>query len=160
MVTPNPPTPSPSNAQCSDLPRELFHGDPRATEVEALARVAPHLKSTKHDILEALQIRGELGLTPEEYQAVTGRVLNTVRRRFTDLWKEGKIRHSAKARKNELGNRSTVWVMGRDPQLEQSRAQAMAKVRAERDALREENLTLRAELERLRCGASQLELGI
>ena len=48
-----------------------------------------------------------------------GGLINTIRRRFTDLWKEGKIRHhpTLLSRKNLAGNDCVSWVIGTDVDL-------------------------------------------
>ena len=79
----------------------------------------------KLQILGELERAGQLaGLTPDEFAEMHGKLINTVRRRFTDLWKEGKIRHHPKSltRKNKAGNSCVTWVIGHDPDSFQKRA--------------------------------------
>lgn len=92
----------------------LVHADPRPTETAALEKVAPHLKKMKRHIYDAVAASGADGLTPDELPCF---LINTCRRRFTDLWKEGLIRPTALTRKNARGNPCTVWVIGSDPNL-------------------------------------------
>lgn len=88
----------------------LTHSAPRQTEMEALMSVAPHLKRMKRDIMLRVVASGESGLTPDEVPGL----INTVRRRFVDLWKEGQIRPTDRTRRNSRGKNETVWVAGRD----------------------------------------------
>ena len=99
-----------------ELPHELMHRQPRATEVEALTKIAPHLRAMKKGIYEALEAAGSRGITPDEYVVRSGKLINTVRRRFTDLWKEGIIRPAGVSRRNKAGNSTMVWVLGLDPE--------------------------------------------
>lgn len=95
----------------------LTHAQPRRTETEALAAVAPHLKKMKGDIWAKCSHRGDFGLTPDEYVEETGALINTVRRRFTDLWKEGIIKPTDRTRCNYRGRNETVWMVGRDEKM-------------------------------------------
>lgn len=70
----------------------------------------------KEQILAALEAQGAAGLTPDEYADRTQGLINTVRRRFTDLWKEGKIKPTEQERSNAAGNATTVWSLGFDPE--------------------------------------------
>lgn len=90
--------------------RRLVHASPTATEVEAVTKVAPHLTAMKAAIMAAVESSGEPGLTPDEYADAHGLLINTVRRRFTDLWKAGQIRKNGVSRPNGNGNRSAAWV--------------------------------------------------
>lgn len=89
------------------------HADPRPTETAALEKIAPHLKKMKRDIMLAAHAAGDLGITPDEQPGL----INTVRRRFTDLWKEGLIKPTGRTRNNANGNPCTVWVIGSDANL-------------------------------------------
>lgn len=86
------------------------HAEPRRTEVEALAAVAPHLKRMKRDIMLAAHHYGEHGIIPDEIPGL----INTVRRRFTDLWIEGLLKPTCRVRPNRRGKNETVWVAGKD----------------------------------------------
>jgi hypothetical protein len=90
------------------------HAVPRQAELEALKAIDPHIRSMKVRILLQVGAAGDHGLTPDEYQRMTLTIINTVRRRFTDLWKDGFIRPTDRVRPNARGNNETVWVLGRD----------------------------------------------
>jgi len=66
-----------------------------------------------------LEAAVESGLTPDEFVLKHGGLINTIRRRFTDLWKEGKIKHhpTLLTRKNLAGNDCITWVLGKDLNL-------------------------------------------
>ena len=120
--------------------RHLAHMHGWMTEFEALAAVSPRLKSMKADIFRRLGEAGRAGMTPDEYCDLIGGLINTVRRRFTDLWKEGVIRHhpDGTTRPNRNKNECVVWVLGRDPvAVECSRRVSAGAVRRERDRLLE-----------------------
>ncbi len=88
----------------------LVHANPRQAEIEALFAVAPHLKKTKREIMLKARAARDHGLIPDEVPGL----INTVRRRFTDLWKEGLLKPTDRVRKNARGNHETVWVEGKD----------------------------------------------
>ncbi|MBS3927737.1 MAG: hypothetical protein KGZ65_04010 [Sphingomonadales bacterium] len=92
----------------------MVHADPRRAEAEALAKVAPHLKRIKTRIMAWATNAGENGLTPDEFARETGALINTVRRRFVDLWKAGELKPTKMTRPNARGNPETVWVLGHD----------------------------------------------
>ncbi len=92
----------------------LHHAAPRAAELEAAEKVAPHLKKMKLAIFTAVVMRGQHGLTPDEFQVRSNLIINTIRRRFTDMWVEGIIKPTETTRPNARGNQETVWVVGRD----------------------------------------------
>lgn len=105
--------------------RSHTHSNAWASEVEAFEKAVKSANSIKLQILEELDRAGSLrGLTPDEFVEMHGGLINTVRRRFTDLWKEGKIRHHPKSltRKNKAGNSCVTWVLGYDPTAFQKRA--------------------------------------
>lgn len=95
------------------------HVHASATQGEQLAarRAGTRARAMWRSILRELEASGEVGMTPDEYAERHCALINTVRRRFTDLWKEGKIRHHPGQvhRENAAGNPCIVWVMGRDP---------------------------------------------
>ena len=97
--------------------RTHTHSNGLMTEVLAFERANKVSKSIKVKILEELQQVGELGLTPDEFVEMHGGLINTIRRRFTDLWKAGQIRHHPEGltRKNLSGNACVTWVLGVDP---------------------------------------------
>lgn len=128
-----------------------MHTDGLATERQALERVEPHLSSMRARILAAISAAGERGLLPDEWAAENRALINTARRRFTDLWKDGMIRHHpAKIeRPNAAGNPCVVWVAGADPQGTRTREQSMreeiARLRAKVEQLERELADLRRE---------------
>jgi hypothetical protein len=89
------------------------------TEVLAFGRANKVSKSIKAKILQELEQAGEMGLTPDEFVEMHGGLINTIRRRFTDLWKAGQIRHHPRGltRKNPSGNACVTWVLGVDPSV-------------------------------------------
>jgi hypothetical protein len=97
--------------------RYLRHSHGLSTEEAALSKVAPTLAAMKAKIYGDLLMEGERGLTPDEFSDRHGKLINTVRRRFTDMWKDGLIRHhpDLNTRPNRAGNECVVWVIGKDP---------------------------------------------
>ena len=95
------------------------HSDGLSTEIAAFAKASRKSNSIKLKILVKLKEAAEMGLTPDEFVFRYGGLINTIRRRFTDLWKEGKIKHHPNllARKNGAGNDCVTWVLGRDTGL-------------------------------------------
>jgi len=95
------------------------HSDGLSTEIAAFAKASRKSNSIKLKILVKLKEAAEMGLTPDEFVFRHGGLINTIRRRFTDLWKEGKIKHHPNllARKNGAGNDCVTWVLGRDTGL-------------------------------------------
>jgi hypothetical protein len=86
------------------------------TEVDAFVKASKRMDSTKLKIIFEIGCAGANGLTPDEFVENHGGLINTVRRRFTDLWKEGKIQHHPilLERKNRAGNNCVTWVIGKD----------------------------------------------
>ena len=103
----------------------LAHGGGWRTEFAALAKVSPGLKAMKAGIFYAVMKAGSKGLTPDEFCKSEGLLINTVRRRFTDMWKEGIIRHHPLGlnRPNAAGNDCVAWVIGRDPKANQGESE-------------------------------------
>jgi len=97
--------------------RTHTHSLGHMTEVLAFEKADKNSRSIKRKILEELEQAGEIGLTPDEFVEMHGGLINTIRRRFTDLWKAGQIRHhpEGKTRKNAAGNACVTWVLGLDP---------------------------------------------
>jgi hypothetical protein len=95
------------------------HKNGLSTEIAALTKASRKVDSIKSKILVELEKAAETGLTPDEFVFKHGGLINTIRRRFTDLWKEGKIKHhpSLLTRKNSAGNDCVTWVLGRDMDL-------------------------------------------
>jgi hypothetical protein len=95
------------------------HSNGLPTEIAAFTKASYKSNSIKLQILVSLKEVAEMGLTPDEFVAKNGGLINTIRRRFTDLWKEGKIKHHPNllARKNFAGNDCVTWVLGRDIDL-------------------------------------------
>lgn len=88
----------------------LVHADPKKSEIEAVLKIAPHLKNMKREIMILAIKNGDRGIIPDEVPGL----INTIRRRITDLWKEGFLKPSGMFRKNKSGNNETVWIPGRD----------------------------------------------
>lgn len=99
------------------------HAGGHPTAVTAFAKVAHALPALKIRILGDIKAAGDDGLTPDEWCDAHGALINTVRRRFTDLWKDGAIRHhpAGLTAKNAAGNDCVRWVVGCDPELEKKR---------------------------------------
>lgn len=99
--------------------RTHVHGNGLPTEVAAFNKASKRSASIKFQILVELRKAGEGGLTPDEFVLMHGGLINTIRRRFTDLWKDGKIRHhpTLLSRKNLAGNDCVSWVIGTDVDL-------------------------------------------
>ena len=100
--------------------------DGHATEHASAAKAKLKAGSTKSGILRALRHWPD-GITPDEFCDLTHGLINTVRRRFTDLWKEGMIRHhpAGVTRRNGAGNEAVVWVIGNDPDRKPSRVEEL-----------------------------------
>ena len=95
------------------------HSNGLPTEIAAFTKASYKINSIKLQILETLKEAAEMGLTPDDFVLKHGGLINTIRRRFTDLWKEGKIKHHPNllTRKNFAGNDCVTWVLGRDIDL-------------------------------------------
>ena len=115
----------------------LTHHDGLPTERAALARVEPHLSTMRLRILGSITNAGDDGVTPDEWADANRALINTVRRRFTDLWKDGHIRHhpEERTRLNAAGNECVVWVLGRDPIGQSSRGTRLAEALRRIEAL-------------------------
>lgn len=120
----------------------LVHAYPRRAEAEALAAVTPSLKRMKAAILLAVGAAGEHGLIPDEFPGL----INTVRRRFTDLWILGLIKPTDRMRPNKRGRNETVWVLGKDEH----------RLLRQREKPREKIKRLEAELYAVRSAAANL----
>lgn len=105
------------------LERTHVHGRGSEGERHAAARASRGASEIWRQILEAIGKAGPNGLTPDEFAEATGMLINTVRRRFTDLWKAGHIRHHIEGlhRPNAAGNPCRAWMLGADPNREASR---------------------------------------
>jgi len=110
-----------------DFVTQHTHINAIETETSAAIKAGKQSESIKTIILQIMEQNGEHGLTPDEFCEMTGKLINTVRRRFTDLWKEGKIRHhlEKKTRTNKAKNECVVWVLGTDDNLKISRVQRL-----------------------------------
>ena len=93
-----------------------IHSNGLPTEAAAFNKASLRMGSIKSRILEELEEAGDSGLTPDEFVFKHGGLINTIRRRFTDLWKDGRIKHhpTLLTRKNGAGNDCVTWVLGRD----------------------------------------------
>lgn len=94
------------------------------TEHLAFEKVEPTISSIKAAILQSLE---GADFTPDEFAAERGMLINTIRRRFVDLWKEGRVRPTDERRSNSNGNLCVVWTLGRDSNAGETRAQQTAK---------------------------------
>jgi|GEM_PF-4112900 len=102
------------------------HSKGLSTERLAAGKSEAGALPIKERILARLEELPE-GMTPDEFCEETNALINTIRRRFTDLWKEGKIRHHSETltRLNGSGNECVVWVLGDDPSRKTSRHEQM-----------------------------------
>ena len=93
------------------------HRDAHRGEAAACDKAMRGASNMKARILACIVGAGEHGLTPDEYSVNTDALINTVRRRITDLWKDGLVRHHPEGlhRINDAENECIVWVAGRDP---------------------------------------------
>lgn len=98
------------------------HAEGHSTEAQAARKAGASVTSTKKRILARLEDEPD-GITPDEFCDETGGLINTIRRRFTDLWKEGKICHhpEGKTRMNGHNNECVLWVLGEDTARKPSR---------------------------------------
>lgn len=103
------------------------HHEPHRGELEAARKSGCIRETMQAHILERIRQAGPPGLTPDEYSQDHSALINTVRRRFTDLWKAGKIRHHPEElhRKNSAGNLCLAWVEGTDPDCELLRGRGL-----------------------------------
>lgn len=103
------------------------HSHGFSTEKSAALKAEIKALSTKDRIVKRLSEKPE-GLTPDEFCKEVNGLINTIRRRFTDLWKEGKIRHHPESmtRLNDSKNECVVWILGKDPNLKMSRFEKMS----------------------------------
>jgi hypothetical protein len=90
------------------------HTRGQVNEVEAFIKAKRGSVTTKAQIVAEIEQAGIYGLTPDEYVEMHGGLINTIRRRFTDLWKEGKVKKNDMSRKNAAGNFCSAWVLGKD----------------------------------------------
>ncbi len=124
--------------EMSEEPRDFTmahtHRDGLHTEFAAAEKASMGAESIKKKILRLLT-QFPTGFTPDEFVDQDGGLINTVRRRFTDLWKEGKIKHHPYGitRTNDAHNECVVWVLGRDETM------ALSKF----DLLKSENIRLK-----------------
>jgi hypothetical protein len=126
--------------------RTHTHTNGWTTEIEAFTKALKSANSIKLKILEEIHRAGNVrGLTPDEFVEMHGGLINTIRRRFTDLWKEGMICHHPEAvtRENSAGNKCVSWVLGNDPtstfQKRTKRKEWQGLTMEELDALVEEH---------------------
>lgn len=101
------------------------HAVPTAAEQAAADKVEPHVASIKADILRRMAAAGDAGLIASEVPGL----INTVRRRFVDLQRGGRIKPNGKTRANERGNPETVYVLGRDEKAVAQRATPFADLK-------------------------------
>ena len=115
--------------------RQHTHSGGLSTETLAARKASMSVLSLRARILADLIIYPN-GLTPDDWASNNKALINTVRRRFTDLWKDGLIRHHPESRtkKNAAGNDCVVWVQGRDPLLAAERVCSCCGQRIKRKA--------------------------
>ena len=97
------------------------------TSKDAARKAEINSMSIKNKIIQRLSDEPLTGLTPDEFNEEVDGLINTIRRRFTDLWKEGKIRHhpNGLTRINSAKNECVAWVIGEDENRKPSRVQVM-----------------------------------
>lgn len=107
-------------------PQSHQHAAPWSGEAAALAKASLQAPAMWEQILLELREAGPAGLTPDEFAEAHLKLINTVRRRFTDLWKSGQIRHHPEGlhRPNADRNPCVVWVLGEDVAREKRRSGA------------------------------------
>jgi hypothetical protein len=113
--------------------RTHTHSPGLETETLAAAKTLLSVASMRNRIMQELSEAGEWGLTPDEYAKRHESLINTVRRRFTDLWKDGLIRHhpDGRTRLNSDLNECIVWVTGCDPGASGMTESRIARLRAQ-----------------------------
>lgn len=74
------------------------------TSRQAFERVQPKMAQARQDVLLAVSLSLDTGLTSKEYSERSGKPLHAVSGRFTELAREGWIE-----RTNETRNGSAVW---------------------------------------------------
>lgn len=123
----------------SEEPRDFTmahtHRDGIHTEFSAAEKAEKTAESVKVQIINRLLKEAPNGLAPEELCTELDVLLSTVRRRITDLWKEGQIKHHPDmlARINADKNECVVWVIGEDEN----------RVMSKFDLLKNENIRLK-----------------
>lgn len=101
------------------------HAVPKEAELASSQAVAPHVAGIKANILARMAAAGDAGLIASEVPGL----INTVRRRFVDLQKDGLIKPNGQTRANERGMKETVYVLGRDEKAMAARASTPARIR-------------------------------
>jgi len=72
--------------------------------IEAYESALPSMAKARRSVLEAVRQAMDAGITAKEYAERSGRQLNTVSGRFSELSREGWIK-----RTNRTRNKSAVW---------------------------------------------------
>jgi hypothetical protein len=124
------------------------HDNPHQTELEALFKADKGAAPMKAQIEKAVERAGPNGLTPDMFSAAGGKdsagrdklLINTVRRRFTDLRLAGAIRYhpDGVTFENRKGNQELAYVMGSESDLPKSRLRRLLDENAELKAKIEE----------------------
>lgn len=111
--------------------RNHTHSRGLPTEKAAAAKATFGASSMKRLIMEELSGTNGEGITPDEFAEKHQKLINTVRRRFTDLWKDGFIRHHPESltRRNSDDNECVVWIIGRDEQEDGTTETKILKLR-------------------------------
>jgi hypothetical protein len=112
--------------------RTHTHAQGSMTEVLACERASRGSGSIMARILSDIRMAGPDGLTPDEVAAAGALLINTTRRRFTDLWKSGQIRHHplGLTRPNGSGNPCRAWVIGADPSVSERQPSRLTRLLA------------------------------
>ena len=129
--------------------RNHTHNSGLPTERAAAEKAGIKAGSIKDQILQDLDFLEDYGMTPDEFCEQTKGLINTIRRRFTDLWKEGRIRHhpETKTRLNSAGNDCVVWVLGRDDNITPSRIELLnAEIKRLRDTIASQAVDCRCDV--------------
>ncbi len=119
------------------------HSKGLASERKAADKAKYTVGSIKYNVLTTLEKAGDYGCTPDEFNDTSGGLINTTRRRFTDLWKDGRIKHHPGDifRINKAGNDCVVWVLGEDKNKKLSRYALMQlEIKRLKKLLRKNNI--------------------
>jgi hypothetical protein len=81
------------------------------TSRKAASRTATRVEGLRAQIIVKLRAAGETGLTADEAAEQMGETSFSIRPRFTELVRFGKIKDSGLRRRNESGSTAKVWVI-------------------------------------------------
>lgn len=85
------------------------------TSAQVAIAVADDAATLRALCLEVITLRGDM--TTDEAAAILGRSVLSVRPRFSELLKMGKIFESGERRKNASGHSAMVWTVNRQARL-------------------------------------------